>query len=313
MSAPVEVVVGATDLDATTRFLATFDLEVVAEGTVAVTDADSGDGQAGSTSWRRLGVPGADRGTIRLVATDLPGGPRPAIAAGPLAVDLYTRDMDASLARLAGAGIDHGRLGTLDLGPLVMRQCEVIAPDGWRIVLVEANHRRPTTLDDDPDRLHSEVHSVLWTVPSIEEATPALVDLGLTQAHVFPIQHPELARIIDLPAPDTTLVMNLLVDNRPRRPFAWNCASSRSTRRQQATSRTTVTGRRWRAGCTPWRCRPTRRPRPWPCREASGSSTDIAPGVAASRQSRATRGSPRGRFDALTLRGIEAVRRPCGA
>jgi hypothetical protein len=212
MSAPVEVVVGATDLDATTRFLATFDLEVVAEGTVAVTDADSGDGQAGSTSWRRLGVPGADRGTIRLVATDLPGGPRPAIAAGPLAVDLYTRDLDASLARLADAGIDRGHLGTLDLGPLVMRQCEVIAPDGWRIVLVEANHRRPTTLDDDPDRLHSEVHSVLWTVPSIEEATPALVDLGLTQAHVFPIQHPELARIIDLPAPDTTLVMNLLVD-----------------------------------------------------------------------------------------------------
>jgi hypothetical protein len=166
----------------------------------------------GVGDWRRLGVPGSDRGTIRLVATDTPGAARPAIATGPLAVDLYTRDMDASLARLADTGIEHGHVGTLDLGPLVMRQCEVIAPDGWRIVLVEANHRRTTTLDDDPDRLHSEVHSVLWTVPSIEEATPALVDLGLTQAHVFPIQHPELARIIDLPAPDTTLVMNLLVD-----------------------------------------------------------------------------------------------------
>lgn len=213
MSAPVEVVVGATDLDATTRFLATLDFEVVADGSLDAPDGGSADASASPVAWRRLGVSGTDRGTIRLVATALPGGPRPAVTAGPLAVDLYTRDMDLSLARLADAGIEHGHLGALDLGPLVMRQCEVIAPDGWRIVLVEANHRRPTTLDDDPDRLHSEVHSVLWTVPSIDEATPALVDLGLTQAHVFPIQHPELARIIDLPAADTTLVMNLLVDD----------------------------------------------------------------------------------------------------
>ena len=166
--------------------------------------------RAGLGQWHgQAGVADA----AEVVETAHAGAARAAIEMGPLAVDVYTRDMDASIARLDDAGVEHGHVGTLDLGALVMRQCEVIAPDGWRLVLVEANHRRPSILDDDPDRLHSEVHSVLWTVPSIADATPGLTAFGLTQAHVFPIRHPELARIISLPAPDTEMTMNLLVDD----------------------------------------------------------------------------------------------------
>lgn len=213
MSAPLTVVVGATDLDATAAFLALLDFAEESRGVHDHTVAAARYGHESPTAWRRLTAGGTTRGAFRLVETAHAGAARAAIEMGPLAVDVYTRDMDASIARLDDAGVEHGHVGTLDLGALVMRQCEVIAPDGWRLVLVEANHRRPSILDDDPDRLHSEVHSVLWTVPSIADATPGLTAFGLTQAHVFPIRHPELARIISLPAPDTEMTMNLLVDD----------------------------------------------------------------------------------------------------
>ncbi len=212
MTAPTDVVVGATDMAATAAMLTALDLELLDHGDVEGGLAARAYGLPEGTSWQRFGVPGRAAGGVRIVHTPHAGIARPAVAAGPLAVDVYTRDIDASLARVRSAGLDHGPVGTLDLGPLVMRQSVVWAPDGWRLVLVEANRRRPTVLDDDPDRLHSEVHSVLWTVPSIEETTAELEERGLAQAHVFPIEHPELARIIDLPTPDTTLVMNLLVD-----------------------------------------------------------------------------------------------------
>ena len=211
VTAPVEVVIGTTDLAEAARFLGVFGFEQRDGGSYDQATTASAYGLDAATDWIRLGQPGVDRGTVRLVETPHES-PRPDVtAAGPLAVDLYTTDIDASLAAAQAAGIEPGYLGTLDLGALVMRQCELWAPDNWRLVLVEANVRRPTSLDDT-DRRHSEVHSVLWTVPSIEAAAPVLAEHGLEQTHVFPIQHPELARIVGLPTPDTTLVMNLMVD-----------------------------------------------------------------------------------------------------
>lgn len=218
MAAPHEVVIGTSDISDGSRLWGVLGYEVVAEGTYDAEHAAALYGlDDAPTSWRRLALPARpDRGTVRLVATPHAPVARSVTSLGPLAVDVYTADLDRSLALLEDAGIDHGPRGTIDLGALVMHQAEVVTPDGWRLVLVEANHRRPSALDNDATLLHSEVHSVLWTVPSIEEATSAFVDAGLTQTHVFPIRHPELARIISLPDPDTLLRMNLLVDDEQR-------------------------------------------------------------------------------------------------
>ncbi len=212
-AAPTHVVIGATDPQATVDLLHLVDLVEAERGWFSAEQAATRFGLDAPTAWYRLHAPGASRGEVLVVATPHTAPARSATDLGALAVDLYTADLDASLARLRAAGVEHGYAGTLELGPLVMRQCEITAPDGWRLVLVEANRRRPSVLDDDPDRLHSEVHSVLWTVPSIAAAAPAVqAATGLEQAHVFPIRHPELARIVGLPSEDTELVMNLMVD-----------------------------------------------------------------------------------------------------
>jgi hypothetical protein len=217
VAAPHEVVIGTSDISAGSRLWEVLGYEVVAEDTYDADHAALSYRLDAPTTWRRLALPSRpDRGTVRLVATPHAPVARPVTSLGPLAVDVYTADLDRSLGLLTDAGIAHGPRGTIDLGALVMHQAEVITSDGWRLVLVEANHRRPSALDDDPDLLHSEVHSVLWTVPSIEEATPAFEQAGLTQTHVFPIRHPELARIISLPDSDTLLRMNLLVDDEQR-------------------------------------------------------------------------------------------------
>ncbi len=213
MRAPSAVVVGATDLDATASFLARFGFAEVSSSTLAGDHAEVLYGLEGPARTRLLGQPGARAGFVSLVETPHEGPVRGVFDHGPLAMDLYTLDLDADVAELEVAGVATGEVGRLEIGPLVMRQCQVTAPDGWRLVLVEANHRRPTRLDKvlSKDR-HSEVHSQLWTVPDLDAAATPWIQSGLAQTHVFPIAHPELARILELPSPDTGLRMNLLVD-----------------------------------------------------------------------------------------------------
>lgn len=212
MKAPSAVVVGATDLDTTVAFLRRFGFVETSRSPVDAAAAADLYGLDGPTRMSLLMTSGARGGHVVVVETPHPGIERGVFDHGPLALDLYTRDFDADLAELELAEIPHGTPGRLELGPLIMRQVQVTAPDGWRIVLVEANHRRPSLLDDVTFKArHSEVHSQLWTVPSLEAAANEWIKAGFVQTHVFPIAHPELARILDLPDPDTGLRMNLLV------------------------------------------------------------------------------------------------------
>lgn len=212
MKAPSAVVIGATDLDATATFLARFGFREAAATKVSADHAQVAYGLDGPTRSRLMMTPGARSGHVSLVQTPHPGLPRGVFDHGPLALDVYTTDFDADLAELAAAGVPLGQPGTLELGPLVMRQVQVTAPDGWRLVLVEANHRRPTILDTVIFKgRHSQVHSQLWTVPSLDKAATEWIKAGFAQTHVFPIVHPELSKILELPTPDTGLRMNLLV------------------------------------------------------------------------------------------------------
>ncbi len=212
LAAPHAVVVGATDLDATAAFLARFGLKAGERRTLPADVARGLYGLDAPTEALRLAAPGTTRGHVELVATPHPARGADIFDCGPLALDLYTTDLDADHAAAVGDGLEVGPIGTLELGPLVMRQAAFTAPDGWRLVLVEANRRRPSLLDAEPDRRHSEVHSLLWTVPEVATAKVPFERAGLTEAHVFPIAHPELARILSLPSPDVELRMDLLVD-----------------------------------------------------------------------------------------------------
>ena len=215
LRAPTEVVIATSDLAAALRHLAVVDLREQSRLEVPPTAARvlyGIDATVTEVVVAPDGDPGITRGVVRLV-TDAAAAtvPHPH-RVGPMAVDVYTADIDRTVERAAQAGIATGPVGTLRAGPLVMRQCEVVAPDGWRLVVVEASHRRSSLLDTDTGRLHSQVHSLLWTVDSLEGASAPFLDNGLEQVHVFPFDDPELARILAIDAEEAALRMNLLSD-----------------------------------------------------------------------------------------------------
>jgi hypothetical protein len=83
-------------------------------------------------------------------------------------------------------------------------------------VLIDANHRRPSLLDVEPDALHSEAHSMVWVVPSIDEALPFWRDAGLAVAFDLPLASPAVADLLDLPGRDTRVRMAMLTDEAVR-------------------------------------------------------------------------------------------------
>lgn len=215
LRAPTEVVIATADLDAALRHLAVVDLHERSRHDLpgAVAHALYGiEAPVTEVVLAPDGDPAVARGLVRLVTGATPSRTSHPHRLGPMAVDVYTADIDLTVGRALASGVATGHVGTLQVGPLVMRQCQVVAPDGWRLVVVEANHRRSSLLDTDAGRLHSEVHSLLWTVSSLEEATTPFTGSGLDQAHVFPFDDPELARILGIARDEAALRMNLLVD-----------------------------------------------------------------------------------------------------
>jgi hypothetical protein len=158
----------------------------------------------------------ADRGRVRLVEVDAEPIPRRPFDAGPAALDFYSRDLDRSLAAV---GLRPEARVRIDLGPLVMHQTRLVGPDTTPVVLIDANHRRPSLLDTDDAALHSEAHSLVWVVPSIDEALPFWTGAGLSVAFDLPIESPAVAELMDLPRPDVPVRMAMLTDTdvRPMR------------------------------------------------------------------------------------------------
>lgn len=202
LDSPLGAVVAASRLEPMVEFLSALDLVVTATG-ILPSELYGGPGR-----WADLAS--ADRGRVRVV--EVPGAAitRGAFDAGPAALDFYSRDLQASLAVLTGR---HGPKVQIDLGPLVMHQVRVLGPDGVPVVLIDANHRRPSRLDSDEAALHSEAHSLVWVVPSIDDALPFWRDVaGLSVAFDLPISSPAVAELMDLPRADVPIRMSMLSD-----------------------------------------------------------------------------------------------------
>lgn len=212
LSSPDQTVVGATDVAATIDFLEALGFEAGAALRVEAPAAATLYGLDGATVERHLAVPGTGRGGIRVVGCDLPGGPPEPFALGPTAIDLYTRDLDRSLALAAAAGARCGPVGRYGTGGATMAEARAVGPDGLPIVFIALAERRPSVLDVDAGRLHSEVHSVVWAVPDIPVAAAPWRAAGLETVADLALCDPAIDAFLELGAPGTTLRLVLLAD-----------------------------------------------------------------------------------------------------
>lgn len=209
---PTHAVLGVTDVDRATRLLGAFGFGVSrrrhldAEVTAALYGLD------GPTEEVTL-TAGAARGWLRLVHT-----PHPAIEAGPFALgphalDLYGRDIQRSVACARDAGAHCGPVGRYRLGPLAVEEIQVVGPDHLVLVIIAVDRRRPSLLDEDPARWHSEVHAAVWTVADIDAVLPFWRDeAGLQVLLDVTTSEPAISTFMELPRPDTRIRLAVMAD-----------------------------------------------------------------------------------------------------
>lgn len=208
LDSPIGAVVAVGDVGAAVAFFSRLGLQETGRGSLPA--------ELYGTAGTFVDLASAPRGRVRVVQVAAPPAPRQAYEGGLAALDFYSRDLDRSLAVANAAVAARVRL---ELGPLVMQQLRLAGPDETPIVLVDASSRRPSLLDDDEHALHSEAHSMVWVVPSIDEALPFWRDAGLTVAFDVPICSPAIADLLDLPRPEVPVRMAMLTDDdvRPMR------------------------------------------------------------------------------------------------
>jgi catechol 2,3-dioxygenase-like lactoylglutathione lyase family enzyme len=131
---------------------------------------------------------------------------------GPRGLDLYTTDIDRSLVIAGDAGADVGSIGVVEIGPMVMRQATVWGPDGIPLVFIENSSRRASLLDDAPEELHSEVHSLVWAVADRDAESQWWEERGMTKGMDLSFDHPAVAEFMRLPDPIVELQMVMLAN-----------------------------------------------------------------------------------------------------
>jgi catechol 2,3-dioxygenase-like lactoylglutathione lyase family enzyme len=170
LGSPTHVVIGATDLDASIDWWTGLGFGVVTENTLDPDVADALFGLAGEVEQVELRVDEAPGGAIWLVQTPRLPKPRGPFDAGPFAVDLYTTDMDASLAITADLGATPGGRLEYRVGIRSLDKASVFGPDGLMLVFTADSERHPSVLDIHPEWLHSEMHSIVSSVRNSDTA-----------------------------------------------------------------------------------------------------------------------------------------------
>jgi catechol 2,3-dioxygenase-like lactoylglutathione lyase family enzyme len=170
LGSPTHVVIGATDLDTSIDWWSAFGFGVVTENLLDPDVADRLFGLSGEVEQVELRVDEAPGGAIWLVQTPRRQHSRGSFDAGPHAVEIYTTDMEASLALTADLGaIPGGRLEYL-VGNVPLEKVSVFGPDGLVVTFTSFVDRQPSVLDIHPEWLHSEIHSIVSTVRNADTA-----------------------------------------------------------------------------------------------------------------------------------------------
>jgi catechol 2,3-dioxygenase-like lactoylglutathione lyase family enzyme len=216
LTSPHAAVVGSSDPDATRVYLEALGFAAVTSAPLPAETCSALYGIDRTLVETLLAVPGAAAGAIRVVETPHPaepaGPPGGPYAPGPTAIDLYTTDIDASAEAAAAAGARVGPVCRYTAGPIELGELRAVGPDGLAVVFIEIAHRHPSILDAAPDRLHSEVHSVVWTVPDLEQALGFWRgEAGLVPMSSFTIADPAITDLLELPE-DTPITLHVLAD-----------------------------------------------------------------------------------------------------
>ena len=213
LSSPSHIVIGHNRVDEHVEFFGAFGFEVVARGTLDAATAAALYDLDQEVDEVHIAVPGAERGWIRLVETPHPSVERSAFEPKPLAVDLYTRELEKSIEIGKSLGGKPHELVEYDVGPLSIREVEIEGPGNLVLVLLQVSQRRSSVLDLDESRLHSEVHSVVWAVPDAESAITEMRDRGgLTVLSDAEIRGDTISRLMNLPKPEVPVRFVLLCD-----------------------------------------------------------------------------------------------------
>jgi hypothetical protein len=205
LSSPLGAVVAVADVEGAVAFFGQIGLRETGRGPLPA------ELYGGAGAFVDLAA--ADRGRVRVVETAAAPALRGAFDSGLAALDFYSRNLEQSLELVGPPAAPPVRI---ELGPLVMHQVRIDGPDATPVVLIDASSRRPSLLDHDPRALHSEAHSMVWVVPSIDEALPFWRDAGLSVAFDLPIASPAVAELLALPRSDVPVRMAMLTDEAVR-------------------------------------------------------------------------------------------------
>jgi hypothetical protein len=214
MIRPLSAIVGATSPDAIVNIYRAFGFDVLGERAIAAPASRALYGLDGPTREIVMAPPGAARGWLHIVDTPN-AGPHPGpYDNGPHAIDVYSRNVDDS-ARLANAaGSPSGPVARYQMGPFDVREVKTVGPDHLVSVFIEVQRRRPSVLDSDPARLHSEVHSAVWIVDRIDDVLPFWKEqAGLTLLLDATARETAVGRFMGLPREDTPVRLAVLADD----------------------------------------------------------------------------------------------------
>ncbi|GAA0948974.1 hypothetical protein [Actinocorallia libanotica] len=217
LSSPDAVVLGTNTMAATAEFLQRLGFTEVDETVLSASAAQALYGLDGAAEQRTYAVRDASGealpGRIRLVHTDEEPLEYSAYRTGGHAVDIYCRNQEegARLAREGGAEVGETAVFKTAFITLSGTFCRI--PGGGPVVLLGAERRLPSVLDDDLARLCSQVHSLIWIVPDLDPALEFFAAAGLpeTRRNVFG-PDPDVAGLMALPEP-APFTMALLADS----------------------------------------------------------------------------------------------------
>jgi hypothetical protein len=220
LPSPTDIVVGASDMEAAAAFLIHFGFEKGPAGELPVDAANALYGVDAPADELVMAAPGAPRGRVRLVSTPNPARSYAPFDARPFAIDLFTADMDRSVAEAAAAGYHTSPVTDHHFGPVTIREVEITGPDTLVVTLLEPSAgRRPCILDDDPDRLHSEVHAFVWSDTDLDKHIGYWTDRGLQTLMDVVMETPGLGALVGVPDEDVKLRLTVFADEPDARPI----------------------------------------------------------------------------------------------
>jgi hypothetical protein len=217
LPSPIDVVVGASDMEAAAGFLILFGFEKGASAELPAHAASALYGIDGPVEELVMAVPGADRGRVRLVSTPNPARSFGRFDARPFAIDLFSTDMEKSVELAVEGGYHTSPITDHHFGPVTIREVEITGPDKLIVTLLQNDAgRMSSVLDDDPGRLHSEVHAFVWSDTDLDRLIGYWTDRGLQSRMDAVLDTPGLGALVGVPDEEVKLRLTVFADTDAR-------------------------------------------------------------------------------------------------